>query len=57
MNRLNLKELELNFYANHLEVEGATNLANGLANQKQLTKLNLDLYFNKIAEKGTQAIA
>ena len=53
LSRANLKELDLNFYANKLGAEGAEIIADAILSQKTLNDLSLDLYFNNITEVGT----
>lgn len=53
LSRANLKELDLNFYANKLGIEGAQLVADALLTQKSLTTLGVDLYFNNITSVGT----
>jgi hypothetical protein len=57
LSRANLKELELNFYANKLGAEGAEIIADAIETQKELRVLSLDLYFNNITEVGTEILS
>ena len=57
LSRANLSELELNFYANKLGVEGAEIIAESLLTQRKLKQLSVDLYFNNITENGTESIS
>lgn len=56
LSRANLKNLDLNFYANKLGPEGAEIVAKALRTQTRLDSLSLDLYFNNITEVGTESI-
>ena len=53
LSRANLKELDLNFYANKLGAEGAETIADAILSQKNLDELSLDVYFNNVTEIGT----
>lgn len=46
--RANLKDLDLNLYANKIGADGAQIVAKALRTQKNLEELNVDLYFNNI---------
>lgn len=48
LSRAHLSDLELNFYANKLGIEGAEIIADALLTQKNLKALSVDLYFNNI---------
>jgi hypothetical protein len=52
LDRAVLKELDLNFYANKLGIEGAELVANAIKKQTLLTDLSIDMYFNNITEVG-----
>lgn len=48
LSRAHLSDLELNFYANKLGIDGAQVVADALLTQKKLKQLSVDLYFNNI---------
>lgn len=56
LSRANLKNLDLNFYANKLGPEGAESISKAIKTQRHLESLSLDLYFNNITEVGTKFI-
>jgi hypothetical protein len=53
ISRANIKDLEINLYANKIGADGAQLLAKAIKTQKNLENLSLDLYFNNITEIGT----
>lgn len=56
LSRANLKELDLNLYANKIGPEGSLLVAEALKTQKNLNWLSVDVYFNNITEIGTEYI-
>lgn len=51
-----LDDLVVNLYANKIQSDGASHLASGLFHQKQLTKFQLELFFNNVSAVGTESI-
>ncbi|CAD8083484.1 unnamed protein product [Paramecium primaurelia] len=51
-----LNKLNINLYANKIQIDGAITLSGGLFQQKQLKEFGIDLYFNNITANGTESL-
>ncbi|RIB18920.1 hypothetical protein C2G38_2183234 [Gigaspora rosea] len=56
-NNTTLKDLNLDFYNNHLGLEGRKTLADSLYKNTTLKDLNLNFYNNYLGPKGGKALA